>query len=89
MPQNTKFEVWLVWSDQRIVVPENVSCLDALIAADVPIEPGCRTGGCGECVTQYVEGEVLHKDSCLNDEERKTQFCPCVSRAVGTLVLPF
>lgn len=82
-------EIYLVWSDVRIEVPAGTSLLDALIAAGVPIEPGCRVGSCGECVTEYVEGEVTHKDSCLSVAERGNRFCPCVSRARGTLVLPF
>ena len=86
---DAEFEVWLVWSDKRIAVPGDMSCLDALLAAGLPIEPGCRTGGCGECATDYVEGKVVHKDSCLNEAERRNTFCPCVSRAIGTLVLPF
>lgn len=82
-------EIHLVWRDVRIPVPAGTSLLDALIAAGVPIEPGCRVGSCGECVTEYVEGVVIHKDSCLSAAERVHRFCPCVSRATGTLVLPF
>lgn len=83
------FEVWLVWSDQRILVPAETTALSVLMEAGVPIEPGCMTGGCGECATAYVEGEVLHKDTCLSLAEREHVFCPCVSRAIGTLVIPF
>ncbi len=71
------------------MVPPGTSALDVLIEAGVAIEPGCRTGACGECVTDYVEGEVVHKDSCLSSTERRRKFCPCVSRALGRLVLPF
>jgi ferredoxin len=83
------FDVWLVWSDRRLHVPEDKSALTVLLDADLPIEPGCMTGGCGECATPYVEGQVIHKDSCLSSAERQRNFCPCVSRAVGTLVLPY
>ncbi|MGI9521157.1 MAG: 2Fe-2S iron-sulfur cluster-binding protein [Hyphomicrobiaceae bacterium] len=83
------FEIWLVWSDVRLPVGEHQTALAVLEQAGVPIEPGCMTGGCGECATEYVEGDVDHKDTCLNADDRKHQFCPCVSRARGTLVLPF
>lgn len=87
--KNAEFEIWLVWSDRRITVPADTATLDALINAGIPIVPGCRTGSCGECATTYVEGDVIHKDSCLSEAERENTFCPCVSRARGTLVLPF
>lgn len=83
------FEVWLVWSDRRVIVPPGISALAVLQEAGVPIDPGCMTGGCGSCVTPYVDGEVVHKDACLSASDRATQFCPCVSRANGTLTLPF
>lgn len=83
------FEIWLVWSDVRLSVGEHQTALSVLEQAGLPIEPGCMTGGCGECATEYVEGNVEHKDTCLNADERQRQFCPCVSRASGTLILPF
>jgi hypothetical protein len=46
----------------------------------VPVEPGCQTGGCGMCVTAYVEGDIIHKDTCLSVSDRERYFCPCVSR---------
>ena len=83
------FEIWLVWSDKRIVVAPQQTALEALLSANVPIEPGCQVGGCGECVTRYVEGDIIHKDSCLTADDRKQHFCPCVSRAKGVLALPY
>ncbi|MBS0244477.1 MAG: 2Fe-2S iron-sulfur cluster binding domain-containing protein [Proteobacteria bacterium] len=83
------FEILLVWSGKTLVVSAEQSALEVLLAADVPIGPGCMTGGCGECATRYVEGDVIHKESCLTNFDRKTLFCPCVSRARGLLALPF
>ena len=88
MPFDT-FEIWLVWSDVRLTVAPGQSALNALLEAGVPGEPGCMTGGCGECATEYVEGTIQHNDLCLSAEDRKHWFCPCVSRASGTLTLPF
>jgi len=87
--QQQPFEIWLIWSDVRLPVPASKSALSVLLDAGVPVEPGCLTGSCGECATEYVEGNIEHKDACLNIDDRKRLFCPCVSRAVGTLVLPF
>jgi|GEM_PF-3587876 len=89
IPDDGSFEIWLVWSDRRIRVGPDQSTLDALLDADVAIEPGCQVGGCGECMTRYVEGDIIHKDNCLSETERRQHFCPCVSRAKGVLALPF
>jgi ferredoxin len=83
------FEIYLAWSDQVLKVGAGQSALDVLLQAGVPIEPGCQTGGCGECATAYVEGDVIHKDACLNVDDRQRSFCPCVSRARTRIVLAF
>ncbi len=70
-----------------MIVEAHQSALEVLLQAGVPVEPGCQTGGCGTCVTDYVEGDVVHKDSCLNAFERARSFCPCVSRAKTRIVL--
>ena len=81
------FEIYLVWSETTLIVQPGETALQVLLAAGVPVTPGCQTGGCGECATQFIEGDLIHKDSCLNAEDRKTMFCPCVSRAKTRIVL--
>lgn len=81
------FEILLAWTERTLVVRPDQTALDVLIEAGVAVEPGCRTGGCGECATRYVEGDVVHKDYCLSLEDRQTIFCPCVSRARTRIVL--
>lgn len=83
------FEIWLVWSDRLLQVPAGVSAARVLLEAGVPIDMGCEHGECGTCSTEYVEGDVIHKDTCLTAGTREHEFCPCVSRAKGRLVLPF
>ncbi len=86
---NEAFEIWLVWSDRILHVPAGVSVLEVLQAAGVPVDVGCENGECGTCATEYVEGEIVHRDTCLSAATREHEFCPCVSRARGRLVLPF
>lgn len=83
------FEIWLVWSDRKLYVPAERSALAVLQDAGVPVEMGCEHGDCGTCATEYVEGDVIHNDSCLSEADRAHEFCPCVSRAKGRLALPF
>lgn len=81
------FDIYLAWSDKTLTVGPGVSALQVLLAAGVAITPGCQTGGCGECAMRFLEGDVIHKDSCLNADDRATLFCPCVSRAKSRIVL--
>lgn len=88
-PGSSAFEIYLAWSDVTLTVGPTQSALQVLLEAGLPIEPGCQTGGCGTCVTGYVEGDVIHKDGCLNASEREHSFCPCVSRARTRVVLAY
>ncbi len=87
MTGNAAFEIYLAWSERTLVVAANETALEVLIKAGVPIDPGCQAGACGFCATDYVEGDVVHKDGCLNIAEREHTFCPCVSRARTRIVL--
>ena len=58
------FDIYLACSDRHVHVAADTTALAALLAAGIPIEPGCQTGGCGSCMLAYVEGDVIHKDSC-------------------------
>ena len=86
-PADGGFELVLAWSEVTLQVPPGKSALSVLIAAGYPVDPGCETGGCGTCVTDYVEGDLIHKDGCLTESERRHRFCPCVSRAHTRIVL--
>ena len=88
-PQIGAFDIYLAWSDVTLTVAPDMSALQILLEAGVPIEPGCQTGGCGACATDYVEGDVVHKDACLSAEDRERTFCPCVSRAKTRIVLAY
>lgn len=81
------FEIYLAWSDRTLVVEPGQSAKDVMVEAGLPVEPGCGNGGCGMCVTSYVEGDVVHRDACLTAADREHYFCPCVSRARTRIVL--
>jgi vanillate O-demethylase ferredoxin subunit len=86
-PDRASFEIYLAWSDCTLKVEANQTALQVLLEAGVSISPGCLTGGCGECATAYVEGDMIHKDTCLNAADRQRLFCPCVSRARTRIVI--
>jgi ferredoxin-NADP reductase len=79
------FEVQIAGTGQVVVVPPEVSVLEALIDAGLRVPSSCREGTCGTCEVMVVSGVVDHRDSILNDAEKAandTMFV-CVSRAIS------
>jgi len=81
MLENSSIEVNLARSNIKLTIPENKSILDYLLEHKVEVPHQCKRGECGLCATTVLEGTPEHKDVYLNNEERKTSMCICVSRA--------
>ena len=64
--RDVAFDIYLACSERSVRVEADTTALAALIAAGIPVEPGCLTGGCGSCMLAYVEGDLIHKDVCLS-----------------------
>ena len=81
------FDVHLARSGQTVRVSEDVSILDALNAAAVPVLWDCRRGECGLCPLRVLssDGQLKHRDFYLSEEEKAAgdQLCICVSRTTG------
>jgi ferredoxin-NADP reductase len=77
------FEVYLAQSELTLTVPPDRTVLDMVEEAGVGVLSSCAEGTCGTCETPVLEGEVDHRDSVLNDEEKAVNDCMmiCVSRA--------
>ncbi|MFD2739427.1 PDR/VanB family oxidoreductase [Sulfitobacter aestuarii] len=91
-PQSGKpFTVQLARSGKTFEVGEHQSLLEAIEAAGVDAPYLCRGGACGQCETDVVEydGEILHRDHWLEDEEKKSgkKIMPCVSRFEGKILV--
>lgn len=79
---NTEFEVVLQRSGLTLAVPRDKSVFEVCKAAGVGVIGSCLEGVCGTCETEVVDGEIDHRDSVLNDEEKESgEFMMiCVSR---------
>ena len=65
---------------------EDASLLDFAERHAVPIDSGCRSGGCGTCMTRLLEGRVAYAHS--PDHDVPAGHClPCVARPMTALVL--
>ncbi|NGY64431.1 oxidoreductase [Lentzea sp. NEAU-D13] len=79
----TTFEVELAQSGQTLKVSEDMSILEAVEGAGISVMTSCEEGICGTCETSVLSGQIDHRDSVLNDEERAAgdTMMICVSRA--------
>lgn len=79
----TTFEVELAQSGKTLKVTEDMSILEAVEGAGIPVMTSCEEGICGTCETSVLSGQIDHRDSVLNDEERAAgdTMMICVSRA--------
>jgi ferredoxin-NADP reductase len=79
------FEVELARTGLVVTVGPGDSVLDALARAGAPVLSSCQQGVCGTCEVPVLSGEVDHRDSLLDDDERADSTCMfvCVSRARG------
>ena len=79
---DSAFELVLQRSGLTLHVPPDESVLNVIREAGVSVLASCLEGICGTCETEVVEGDVDHRDSVLNEEERATNeyMMVCVSR---------
>ena len=77
------FEVVLERSGLTLTVEADQSVLETVRAAGVAALSSCTEGTCGTCETAVLDGEVDHRDSILDDDEKAANDCMfiCVSRA--------
>ncbi|MGP4045412.1 PDR/VanB family oxidoreductase [Streptomyces sp. 2A115] len=81
----TTFDVELAQSGRTLLVSEDMSVLEAVEEAGVSMMSSCEEGICGTCETTVLSGEIDHRDSVLNEQERAAgnTMMICVSRAKG------
>ena len=84
--RNEAFRVRLARTGRELDVPADKSIADVLIENDVFLETSCREGYCGTCLTRYLSGDPEHRDTVLDDADRKEFILVCCSRARSPLL---
>jgi len=84
-PAGEPFRLKLAKSNIELVVPAELSMLEAIEAAGVDAPYLCRGGACGRCELDVIsnDGVIMHHDHYLSDAEKAAgkKIMPCVSRA--------
>lgn len=83
--EDTAFDVVLTESDMTLRVEPGATIFETMRAAGVTVLGSCLEGICGTCEQTVLEGEVDHRDSVLDDDEKAANDCMmvCVSRCKG------
>ncbi|MEH7883387.1 PDR/VanB family oxidoreductase [Bacillus sp. JJ1609] len=87
--EQNAFQAILKRSEKQLEVPENASLLEVLLQNGIKVPYSCRAGGCGTCEIKVVEGQIVHFDSFLTEDQKysKQSMLSCISRGNGRLVL--
>lgn len=80
--EESSFELVLQRSGKTLQVPADRTVFEVVREAGVSVLGSCLEGICGTCETEVVGGDVDHRDSILDDEERAANevMMICVSR---------
>lgn len=86
-PSNEPFVVELA-DGTEVEVGSTETILTALGRAGIRTLSSCQKGTCGTCETTILEGEAIHRDEVLSDEEHEAQetMMICVSRCRGARI---
>ncbi len=85
--EERSFQVKIASSGAVVDVPSGTSILEALSEQGIDIETSCENGLCATCMTGYLEGEPDHRDLVLDDDEKTTHLCVCISRSKSPLLV--
>jgi vanillate O-demethylase ferredoxin subunit len=75
------FRVRINRTGELIDVPANSSIVKALRDYGIEVATSCEDGYCGTCITRWLEGEPVHRDSVLSESERKQFVMVCRARS--------
>lgn len=73
----TSTSLYLSESDLTLELSEGESMLDVIRSAGIEVETVCEQGVCGSCVVAWRDGEPVHNDSCMDDDERGEYVALC------------
>jgi vanillate O-demethylase ferredoxin subunit len=78
---NSPFQIKVRSSGQVFDVPADRSIVAVLRDNGFDIETDCEDGYCGTCITRYLDGEPEHRDTVLDEDNRKRYAMICCARA--------
>lgn len=84
---DTPFRVRLAGSGEELLVPAERSIVEVLRENGHYVDTSREEGYCGTCLTPYLEGEPEHRDTVLDDEDRRSYVMICCARSKSPLLV--
>jgi ferredoxin-NADP reductase len=81
------FEVKIKKTGETFDVPAGCSIVKVLREHGIEVETSCEDGYCGTCITRYVDGEPVHRDSVLSEGERRNYVMVCRARSRSAVLV--
>jgi vanillate O-demethylase ferredoxin subunit len=75
------FTVRLARTNKTLEVEPGQSIVDVLREAGLEVRTDCQEGYCGTCITRYLEGDPVHRDTVLDDDDRRNYVMICCARS--------
>lgn len=82
----TAFSVKLASTGAEYRIEAEQTILEVLRTKGLSLPSSCEEGVCGSCLVGLLEGQAIHYDTVLTEEEKAEQrdICLCVSRSAGS-----
>jgi vanillate O-demethylase ferredoxin subunit len=81
------FDVELARSGGRFTVAPGRSIANVLKENGIEVDVSCEKGQCATCMTRYLAGEPLHRDSVLDAQVHEQFMTICCSRAKSKVLV--
>lgn len=75
------FEVCLARCGKTFTVPPGKTIVQILKDNAVDVDVSCEEGYCGTCMTRYLDGDPIHRDSVLDEDDKEEFVMICCCRA--------
>lgn len=75
------FKIKIKKTGELLDVPADHSIVTVLREHGMEVETSCEDGYCGTCITRYLEGEPVHRDTVLGEGERQNYVMICRARS--------
>ncbi|MNT78767.1 Phthalate 4,5-dioxygenase oxygenase reductase subunit [compost metagenome] len=66
---------------KTFTVPPGKTIVQILRENAVDVDVSCEEGYCGTCMTRYLDGEPIHSDSVLDEDDQQEFVMICCCRA--------
>lgn len=84
--ENKPFQVRVKSTGATLDIPADKSIVAVLRENGHYVDTSCEDGYCGTCLTRYLDGEPEHRDSVLDEDDRRKYVLICCARSKSAVL---